>query len=390
MKKRIAVILVVLLLAGGAIALALNAPPETVFPPATVQDSALADRFQIITVQMHWKLEDYQSPAAFREAIAALVEEGMAKSEAGLPTLIVFPEDVGLPLTMMDDMAAIIDNTGWEAAAKEAVIRNGLPVMWNQWRYDVGPMRAFALSQAAAVGKTYVDTFSELARQHQVYIIAGTAPLPDFPLGEDGGRIEYAVADGNVYNVAYFFGPDGRIIGRQKKVYLIEMEQAGGIDLSNGTLEELKVFETPFGSIGIAVCLDGFREDVLDRLAAGGAEILVQPSANPGAWDKEQQDGWLYSSWKATQERPQFDCAINPMMTGNIFDLPFEGQSSVAVRGAQGATGYAESPVEQGFAAVADGHKTEEVLVTTFERTEDGIRPEGVAISETAPASAPS
>ncbi|GMU93282.1 MAG: hypothetical protein AMXMBFR4_23400 [Candidatus Hydrogenedentota bacterium] len=374
MRKPLILIAAVAAALAGLFAVEGSRIPEFRYPDAVAYDTSRAERFQVITVQMRWSLDDYASPQAFRARVAGLIEKGLSKCDPSLPTLAVFPEDVGLPLTMTKSMAALLDETNWEEAATEAIVRNGPAVLWNRVRHGVGTMRAYALSQAPLAGKVYVETFSELARQHQIYIIAGSAPLPEFAVDHERGVIQFRPQSGEVYNVSYMFGPDGRPIGVQRKVHLIDLESEGGIDLSRGDLDDLGVVDTPFGVIGIAICFDGFHDDVLDRLESLGAEILVQPSANPGAWNKAQQESWLTGSWKAVQDRESFECAINPMMTGPLFDLPFEGQSSIAMRGVDGAPGYREVSVDQGFVTAAQGHDTEEVLVTVFVRTEDGLR----------------
>jgi predicted amidohydrolase len=99
--------------------------------------------------------------------------------------------------------------------------------------------------------------FSALARKHQMYIVVG--------LMEREGAL--------VYNVAVLIGPDGRIIGKYRKVCLPRGEIEGGITPGS----DYPVFETALGKIGMMVCYDGFFPEVARELAKNGAEVIAWP-----------------------------------------------------------------------------------------------------------------
>ena len=101
------------------------------------------------------------------------------------------------------------------------------------------------------------DYFGELARKHDLYIVAG--------LLERDGHL--------VYNVAALLGPDGKFIGKYRKTALPRSEVAGGI--APGT--EYPVFDTRFGKLGMMVCYDGFFPEVARQLTVRGAEVIAWP-----------------------------------------------------------------------------------------------------------------
>ncbi len=77
----------------------------------------------------------------------------------------------------------------------------------------------------------------------------------------------------------------------------------------------------------------------LDRL---GANVVVQADANPGDWTGPDGDGiqkwqplsWMTSTWRAVAD-PSVRFAYNatPMLTGNVGDLTFDGQTAITQRG---------------------------------------------------------
>jgi len=101
------------------------------------------------------------------------------------------------------------------------------------------------------------DYFGTLAKQHNLYIVAG--------LLEREGHL--------VYNVAALIGPDGKLAGKYRKTALPRGEIEGGI--SPG--KDYPVFDTRFGKLGLMVCYDGFYPEVARQLTMRGAEVIAWP-----------------------------------------------------------------------------------------------------------------
>jgi predicted amidohydrolase len=101
------------------------------------------------------------------------------------------------------------------------------------------------------------DYFGQLAKKHNLYIIPGL-------LERDGPL---------VYNVAVLISPDGKVIGKYRKVCLPRGEVEGGIAPGS----EYPVFQTRFGKVGMMVCYDGFFPEVARELTNRGAEVIAWP-----------------------------------------------------------------------------------------------------------------
>jgi arylsulfatase A-like enzyme/predicted amidohydrolase len=101
------------------------------------------------------------------------------------------------------------------------------------------------------------DYFGRLAKKHGFYIVPG--------LLERAGRL--------VYNVAVLIGPDGKVVGKYRKVCLPRGEIEGGIAPGS----EYPVFPTRFGKVGMMVCYDGFFPEVARALSNRGAEVIAWP-----------------------------------------------------------------------------------------------------------------
>lgn len=101
------------------------------------------------------------------------------------------------------------------------------------------------------------EYFGELAKRHNLYIVAG--------LVERDKHL--------IYNVAVMLGPDGKIVGKYRKVALPRSEIEAG--LTPG--DEYPVFDTRFGKVAMMVCYDGFFPEVARRLSDNGAEVIAWP-----------------------------------------------------------------------------------------------------------------
>jgi predicted amidohydrolase len=148
------------------------------------------------------------------------------------------------------------------------------------------------------LGKSYADCaepvpgpsteyFGTLAKEHKLYIVAG--------LIEREANL--------IYNVAALIGPDGKLVGKYRKVALPRSEIAAGIMPGS----DYPVFDTRFGKLGMMVCYDGFFPEVARELTNRGAEVIAWPvwGCNPllaGARACENQV-YLVSSTYESPER---------------------------------------------------------------------------------------
>lgn len=103
------------------------------------------------------------------------------------------------------------------------------------------------------------EYFGELAKQHDLYIVAG--------LIEKDGHL--------MYNTSALIGPDGELVGKYRKVCLPRTEIEEGVEPGH----DYPVFDTRFGKVGMMICYDGFFPEVARELSRRGAEIIAWPVA---------------------------------------------------------------------------------------------------------------
>ncbi|NUQ66300.1 MAG: carbon-nitrogen hydrolase family protein [Pirellulales bacterium] len=101
------------------------------------------------------------------------------------------------------------------------------------------------------------EYFGELARKHQLHIVLSL----------------YEREETAVYNTAVLLGPDGRLIGKYRKVCLPHSEIESGVTPG----DSYPVFETALGKVAMMICYDGFFPEVARELTNRGAEIIAWP-----------------------------------------------------------------------------------------------------------------
>ena len=91
-----------------------------------------APQIQLVAVQMQLDLNDYWTREAFERKIREQMDAVAAAADPDLPTLVVFPEDVGRLLVVqgMEQRLAGIDSIG---TAIETVIKaHTVPLLWTR------------------------------------------------------------------------------------------------------------------------------------------------------------------------------------------------------------------------------------------------------------------
>ncbi len=91
-------------------------------------------------------------------------------------------------------------------------------------------------SLAAQVPR-FIELMSNLARKNRIYIVAGTIPVME---------------RSTVYDDSFFFSPSGNF-GVQGKLHMTRFESE---EWRVSARSQIKVFETEFGRVGIAICYD--------------------------------------------------------------------------------------------------------------------------------------
>ncbi|MEO7359181.1 MAG: carbon-nitrogen hydrolase family protein [Gemmatimonadaceae bacterium] len=113
----------------------------------------------------------------------------------------------------------------------------------------------------AAQRERFLELMLGLSKAHGLYIVAGTIPVVD-------------TKTDTVRNHSYFCAPSGEF-GLQGKLKVTRFEREDW-DVRNS--HTLRIFDTAFGRVAIAICYDVEFPEIARAAARQGANILVVPS----------------------------------------------------------------------------------------------------------------
>jgi len=278
---------------------------------------------------IQWSLsaEEYADPSAFAEAVHRRINGAL---QQGGRKLLVFPELSGLWLQLgrlLPPGKGLISGFLHLAARSPAALFTLLS------RHRIRILRNYPWEEHI---EHWLGPFREAARKYGLYVCPGSSFLPfHIPSAEQEG---IKAGGSDIFNAACMISPEGTVLGWRRKIHLTPIEQRLGVR-PGSPMYDLSPFQTDYGMVGIALCLDGFYEDVVFSLDRQGARIILQPSANPVDWyadlphpgGKEKQ----YEQWLKTgigymiQGREHIRYAVNPMDATKHPVLKNSGCSSI-------------------------------------------------------------
>ena len=165
------------------------------------------------------------------------------------------------------------------------------------------------------------DKFRQMAAEHKIWLIPGSL---------------FERAGGKIYNTAPVIDPEGRVIGRYRKMFPFRPFEN---HVESGT--EFMVFDVPeVGRFGMSICYDMWFPETSRTLAAMGAEVILHPSLTDTI-DREVELS-IARATAVTNQCYFFD--INGVGAGGVGRSIIVGPSGYVIHEARG---YEESmPVE--------------------------------------------
>ncbi len=117
----------------------------------------------------------------------------------------------------------------------------------------------------------YFKRLATLADQLNIHLVAGMLEAEDE----------------NRYNTAVLLSPEGKLAGKYRKQKL-QHEL-----VRNRPGSKSRVFDTPYGKLGVMICADRTEPDIVGRFCAAGADFLICPSG--GMFGPRKNDPILVS-----------------------------------------------------------------------------------------------
>ena len=179
--------------------------------------------------------------------------------------------------------------------------------VWRSKPWDDGPAEwtARLIDQSVVVPGPATAALGEAARSAKAYVSVGVN--------------EREAAGATLYNTQLYFGPDGALLGKHRKLM-----PTGGERLiwGMGDGSGLLVLDTPFGRLGGLTCWENYMPLVRAALYAQGIDIYLAPT-----WDNS--DVWVSTLRHVAKEGRVFVVGVSPCLRGSDVPADIPGRDAV-------------------------------------------------------------
>jgi hypothetical protein len=347
---------------------------------------------RLIAVGNRINLHASISEESFSEELERIVGLAVDHLAHDRPNLVVLGEILGLPLALTGKRGYLPRHIHTSNVAMSMLALGYARRIFHYRRIfpGISLTRALFLSLTDSLYRPFTTTLSQLAAKHNIYLSATTitphvrcsTSMADIArLGRRQESKVYLPDGTEVYNTGFLWGPDGNLIGTTEKVFLTENEKSI-LDLTPGDLECVQAFETELGKIGMAISLDAFTPEYLQKLDSQGTRIVIQNDANDALWTAPcktcewQPQEWLNSVLGSLQdEYSNLYYNVCSMQVGNFYDIPFDGQSTITMKGDHEPDPQCNFVGNEGFVHTVTGKPmTGEILAMSPWVVEDPMR----------------
>ncbi len=250
----------------------------------------------VSAVQYEVELADYRSAERFASEMEPLVAEAAKRGAR----LVVFPEYINVFL-------AFSGSFGTSSAGESGSSRRSLG----------GELHDLLLRRSGVVRSNMNSIWGALAERYSLWIVAGS-------YFASGGEADGENEDG-LYNRAIVYGPEGKVIYEQDKVYLTPFEKTR-LRLSAGKIEDAGTFDIDGWTCALTICRDSFFDEWNELFDE--ADLWVDIKAN-GEEYGEQTPALFERALPERIGETEVPYGLTACLNGEFLDLFWEGPSSI-------------------------------------------------------------
>jgi len=255
---------------------------------------------RVTAVQFSVNDNFYKSVEDFSDKINSIVGEEMRVHD---PDLIIFPEYTSVFIALIPFIQELNSAKNYTNAFE--ILKKEYP--------DIKTVKDLFLKESGYVFTIMKSIFGRLGAKYHVYILAGTYFASSMN------------TDNKLYNRSVVFGPKGSEVYYQNKVFLTDFEKYI-IGLSSGELKKTDGFSIKKKRIALSICRDTYEKVWEEKFK--NYDLWIDIKANGTGYDEQQKQSFL----RALPGRiinTNVKYGITDCLTGKLFDLYWEGESSL-------------------------------------------------------------
>ncbi|MFN4286766.1 MAG: carbon-nitrogen hydrolase family protein [Lacibacter sp.] len=321
--------------------------PQPKFRIETIQVGAPTGQALLIALQPYMSTYSYATRFNFETTLRLYFNQLRNEGLLDTATVVVLPEYIGTWLVAAGEKEAVYSAATITDAMRTMVFSNLFSFAWNYLRAKGSDKVADALfrMKSTHMARVYAAVFSELAKEYQCTIVAGSIVLPDAYVDMDGSlRIRKG---GPLYNTTAVFYPNGLPDTQLVKKQFPITEELGFTACAKPGA--VPVFATAAGRMAVLICADSWYPAAYAPLQ-GRADFLVVPSlaGTDSVWQAPWQgyngapppadvdtglyrrisEGEAWQRYSMGTRAPQAGVhqGVNVFFTGDLWDLHPQGR----------------------------------------------------------------
>ena len=291
----------------------------------------------LIAIEPNFLPLDFYSAENFKKSLRPIFEKAKNEKIIDRKTLIILPEHVGTGLYLINENKAAYFSS-YSSSFNEIKSSHKNEIEEYQKFCETSTCSKNTLEWESIiylkkdeVAKIYNDTFSELAKEYSVSIIAGSIILPEPKIIKG----ELVAGEGKLYNSSVTYLPSGKAIDQIiKKINLSQWEKDL---LTPGEIKQDLIITVPGWKVGVFIGIDSFYSSVYSQISKSKVDGLVSPASSfisdkitdesNKLLELQEPDTWHRYSLKDRSVETNAKVYLQVFWNGSIWDIKDVPQS---------------------------------------------------------------
>jgi len=153
------------------------------------------------------------------------------------------------------------------------------------------------------------ERIAELARKHKLMICIG--------LAEKAGD--------ELYDSVILVGTDGKIFAKHRKINILS--ELMDPPYARGTREDIRAVKTPIGRVGLLICADTFKDELVQAAGEQSPDLLLVPygwAADKSEWPQHAKQ---LAAWVSATAKRAGCPVVGTDLVGRITSGPWTGKT---------------------------------------------------------------
>jgi predicted amidohydrolase len=305
----------------------------------------------ILALSPHVNTYNFSSQEAFYNMLQYHFRFAQKRNLLNDSTIVILPEYIGTWLVVANEKKSVYADTSLVDGMKTMVLSNLLKFAANYIHVNAADKTKETIfkMKAEKMLDIYQTTFSGLAKEFNVIIVAGSIVLPNPAVKMKKIEID---KKGNLYNISAVFDKNGNVLSPlTQKIFPIEEEKSFTCAANKN---KIPVYKTTAGNLAVLICADAWYPENYEFMKDKNISVLAVPSFVSGnnTWNRKwkgyngaptpddivktdinqitEHDAWLKYAMVGRTIKTEIKTGVNVFLRGDLWNLGTDGNTLAA------------------------------------------------------------